>query len=115
MDNQSAMAQICSTEFREASKHIQVRYYWLKETAKSGYLKFSYIRSGENLSDLHTKGLTESKTSELRRMAGMMTLLDFLSLNACPTSSRGGVEIHEEPMLDEIEHAAKMLIMIKSV
>ena len=44
----------------------------------------------------------------------MMTLLEFLSMNASPISSREGVVIHDEPKIDEIAHAVEMLIMIRS-
>ena len=105
MDNQSAMSQIDTTDIREASKHIQVRYYWLKETAKSGFLRFKYIHTGENLADLHTKCFTERKTNEMRRLAGMMTNDEFTSMEANPPSYKGGVIIQKESMLEESERA----------
>ena len=80
MDNQSAIAQIGSSDIREASKHIQVRYYWLKDTASLGYLKYDYIKTGDNLADMHTKCFTERKTLEMRRMAGMVTAKEFSQL-----------------------------------
>jgi hypothetical protein len=110
MDNQSAMIQAGSFEIREASKHIQVRHYWLKKATTDGVLKFGYVKSGENVSDMHTKCFTEVKTAELRKLAGMMSIEEFDALATTSSSSRGGVE-NVNSGLDKEEDEAKQVLM----
>ena len=55
MNNQSSITQIGSSDIREASKLIQVRYYCLKDTASLRYSRYNYIKTGDNLADMHTK------------------------------------------------------------
>ena len=109
MDNQSAIAQTSSFEVREASKHVQVRHYWLKEQARSGSINFEYVKTDFNLADLHTKSFTEKRTEDLRRMIGMMTIEEFNVMERRSYSSRGGVV----NKLAEYDQACEALMLME--
>ena len=61
MDNQSAMAIARNLEFHDRTKHIDVRYHFLRQKVDSNELNPSYVPTSEQVADILTKTLTREK------------------------------------------------------
>lgn len=60
-DNQSAINLTVNDCYLPRSKHIDIRYHFLKEHVSDLKLKFCYVKGVENISDILTKGTTVDK------------------------------------------------------
>ena len=56
-DNKATISMISNENINDKSKHIKMRYYWLKEHVKSGEVSICYMDSGNMLADILTKPL----------------------------------------------------------
>lgn len=61
MDNQSAIRLVKNPEFHKRTKHINVRYHFIREHFENGDFDLEYISTNEQLADVMTKGLSKSK------------------------------------------------------
>ena len=61
IDNQSAMKLAKHLMTKPASRHILLRYHWLREQVREKILKLSYVRTDDNLADPFTKVLPKFK------------------------------------------------------
>jgi hypothetical protein len=61
----SALAVIKNPVFHERSKHIRVRYHFIRDCLKEGSFKACYINTKDQLADLLTKPLGRIKFLEL--------------------------------------------------
>jgi hypothetical protein len=69
MDNQSAMTIARNPEFHDRTKHIEVRYHFLRLKVEDGELVLAYVPTGEQIADVLTKALCREK--HLRFSEGM--------------------------------------------
>jgi hypothetical protein len=57
MDNKSAIALANNPVHHKRSKHIDIKYHWLREKIAEGVVNLVYVRSEDQLADIFTKGL----------------------------------------------------------
>lgn len=57
VDNQSAIKLCDNAEFHNRSKHIDIRYHFVRDESEKGTISFDYIASQENAADVFTKSL----------------------------------------------------------
>lgn len=57
MDNQSAIRLIKNPEFHKRTKHIDVRYHFIREKYEDKEFELHFVPSDEQLADIFTKGL----------------------------------------------------------
>lgn len=74
VDNKSAIALIKNPVLHGQSKHIQVKYHLVRESAEDGLIKVKFIRSEEQLGDILTKPLGKVKFHELRSKIGLINV-----------------------------------------
>ena len=74
VDSKSALALAKNPVFHERSKHIRVRYHFIRDCLAEGSIKVSYINTKDQLADLLTKTLGRIKFLELRSRTGMVQL-----------------------------------------
>lgn len=64
-DNQGpgaiALAKDNNLKFHGQTKHIDIRYHFLRETVKEQKLSVKYIPTEENMADIFTKPLSRAK------------------------------------------------------
>lgn len=60
-DNQSAIKLSANDCYLPRSKHIDIRYHFLKEHVINNQLKFCYVKGCENISDILTKATSQDK------------------------------------------------------
>ncbi|WVZ89813.1 hypothetical protein U9M48_036172 [Paspalum notatum var. saurae] len=74
VDSKSARPPAKNPVFHERSKHIRVRYHFIRDCREEGSIKARYINTKDQLADLLTKPLGRIKFLELRSGTGMVQL-----------------------------------------
>jgi hypothetical protein len=74
VDSKSALALAKNLVFYERSKHIRVRYHFIRGCLEEGNFKTCYINAKDQLADLLTKPLGRIKFLELCSRIGMVQL-----------------------------------------
>ena len=67
VDNQSAIALVKNPVLHDQSKHIDVKFYFLRDCVDGGQI----IETSRQLMDVHTKPLGYLRLTELKEMIGM--------------------------------------------
>jgi hypothetical protein len=70
-DSQSAIHLGKNSSFHSRSKHIDVRYHWIRDVLEMNQLQLVKIHTDENGSDMLTKSLPREKLEICRSAAGM--------------------------------------------
>lgn len=70
-DNQSAINMLQSHKFSNSTKHIELRYHFIKDISEQGIIKVKFCPGEFNLADMLTKPLGASKLKELRSKSGV--------------------------------------------
>ena len=70
-DSQSAIHLSKNSSFHSKSKHIDVRYHWIRDVLEAKQLQLEKIHTDENSSDMMTKSLPKEKFEFCRRASGM--------------------------------------------
>jgi hypothetical protein len=73
-DNQSAIKLLNNPEFHKRTKHIDVRYHYIREKFNEGVFSLEYVCSKEQLADILTKPTPRTRFQELREMLGIRHL-----------------------------------------
>jgi hypothetical protein len=71
VDNKSALTLAKNLVFHEKSKHIQIKYHFIRSCLKEGSVKASHISTEDQLADILTKSLGRVKFHELRAQIGL--------------------------------------------
>lgn len=72
MDNQSAIRLVKNPEFHKRSKHIEIRYHFIREQFEKGFFNLDYIASNKMMADILTKSLPREKFQHLRSLMGII-------------------------------------------
>jgi hypothetical protein len=70
-DNQSSLAVSKNPEHHGRMKHLDLRFFWLRDQVTNGVIKTVYIPTAEMPADLLTKALSRVKVETFRRMMGL--------------------------------------------
>nr|GEX88541.1 hypothetical protein [Tanacetum cinerariifolium] len=70
-DNKSDIDLCCNNVQHSRSKHIDIRYHFLKEQVKNGVIEFYFINTEYQLADLFTKALGRDRIEFLINKLGM--------------------------------------------
>lgn len=73
VDNHGAICLAKNQMTSDRSKHIDLRYYFLRELVSEGKISFQYVRSEENLADMLTKPIGAKMTKEHCTKLGLNT------------------------------------------
>ena len=71
-DSQSAIHLSKNPTFHSRSKHIQVRYHWIRDVLEMKLLQLEKIHTDDNGSDMMTKILPSEKLMSCKRIAGLL-------------------------------------------
>jgi hypothetical protein len=74
VDTKSVLALAKNLIFHERSKHIRVRYHFIRGCLEEGSFKICYINTKDQLTDLLVKPLKRIKFLELCSRIGMVQL-----------------------------------------
>ena len=68
MDNQGAIALSKNNIIHNRSKHIDIKYHFIREKVDDGFLELEYVPSESNVSDLMTKPCSKVKLSKFMKL-----------------------------------------------
>jgi hypothetical protein len=71
VDNQSAIALSRNPVFHDRSKHIDLRYHFIRECVDEGRIVLSYTETEQQLADILTKALGRVRFQKLQDMIGV--------------------------------------------
>ena len=71
-DNKSAICMGKNRQSHGQSKHIDIKYHFVREKVSEGRVEVQYCKTGNMLADMFTKGLSGPKFKKLRGMIGMV-------------------------------------------
>jgi hypothetical protein len=74
VDNKSALALARNPVFHERSKHIDLRYHFIRNCLAEGTVSATYINTVDQLADILMKALGRVKFQELRARIGMVQI-----------------------------------------
>ncbi|GJS90785.1 retrovirus-related pol polyprotein from transposon TNT 1-94 [Tanacetum coccineum] len=74
-DNKSAIALCCNNVQHSRAKHIDVRYYFIKEQVENGIVELYFIRTEYQLADIFTKPLPRERFNFLIEKLGMRSII----------------------------------------
>ena len=75
-DNQSAISMAKNPQFHGRSKHIAIKYHFIREQVSSGKVELKYCRTNDMVADIMTKGLSGEQFEKLRLMAGVAPMIE---------------------------------------
>lgn len=70
-DNQGAIALSKNPAHHTRTKHIDVKYHFIRDAIESKEIEVEYCQTNKMIADILTKGLQKQKFEELRRMMGV--------------------------------------------
>ncbi|GKF72330.1 hypothetical protein Tco_0208444, partial [Tanacetum coccineum] len=70
-DNKSAIALSCNNVQHSRSKHIDIRFHFIKEHVENGVIELYFINTEYQLADIFTKALTRERIKFLINKLGM--------------------------------------------
>jgi len=71
VDSKSALALAKNPVFHDRSKHIRIKYHFIRDCLEDGSIKASHIPTTDQLADILTKSLGKAKFQEMRRRIGL--------------------------------------------
>jgi hypothetical protein len=72
IDNKSAIALSRNPVHHERSKHIDIRFHFIRECIEEGKVEVDHIQTEKQLADILTKSLGRTRFVELRQMLGVI-------------------------------------------
>ena len=74
VDNKATISLIKNSVLHNQSKHIKIKFHYIRECANRGLIKIDFIRTEEQLGDIFTKSLPWAKFEELRSKIGVQII-----------------------------------------
>ena len=71
-DNQSTLAMLHGEKFSRTTKHMAVKFHYLKDILERQIINVSYVPTTKNISDLLTKPLPRHSIEKFRKMIGLV-------------------------------------------
>jgi hypothetical protein len=73
-DNQGCIAMAKNPINHERTKHIDIKYHFIREMVESALIKLTYLQTEDMLADVLTKGLARDRHQRLCSMIGLQEL-----------------------------------------
>ena len=74
VDNKATISLIKNPVLHDRSKHIDIRFHYIRECIDRELIKIDFIRIEEQLEDIFTKSLAWVKFEELRSKIGVQII-----------------------------------------
>jgi len=71
IDNQSALAVAKNPEHHGRMKHLDLRFYWLRNEVEKGTIQLAHLRTSDMPADILTKALGRVKVLEMLKLIGL--------------------------------------------
>ena len=80
MDNQPAIALAKNPVLHDRSKHIDIKFYFLRDCVDGGQIIIEFVETGRQLANVFTKSLGRLRFTELKKMIGIWWVVGVLEL-----------------------------------
>ncbi|GJS08746.1 hypothetical protein Tco_0365542 [Tanacetum coccineum] len=70
-DNQSTIHLAKNSMFHKRTKHIDIRYHWIRDAIEDGMFELNKVHTDDNASDMLTKAVAREKLKICCSFAGM--------------------------------------------
>jgi len=70
-DNQSALHMAHNPSDTSRTKHIEIRYHFLRQCVQSGVIQLNFVPTADNIADVFTKGLPRDKFARFAALMGL--------------------------------------------
>ncbi|KAK3916976.1 Copia protein [Frankliniella fusca] len=70
-DNTGAICISESNAVNDKTKHIRVKYHYVRQLVRRGEISFKYVKSADNIADLFTKPLSGKQTKDFAFSLGI--------------------------------------------
>ncbi|KAG4036076.1 hypothetical protein PC123_g28356 [Phytophthora cactorum] len=70
-DNQGSIALAKNPEFHKRTKHIDIRYHFVREKVEDGQVVLQYVSTTDMLADIMTKPIPATQFGALRNKLGI--------------------------------------------
>ena len=74
VDNKSTIQLSKNPVFHDRSKHIEVRFHFIRESIEQGKIAIEYICTEDHLADILTKPLGRVKFEDMRARIGVIDI-----------------------------------------
>nr|GEX64264.1 retrotransposon protein, putative, Ty1-copia subclass [Tanacetum cinerariifolium] len=101
-DSKSAIAISCNPVQHSRTKHIAVRYHFIKEHVEKGTIELYFVKMDYQLADIFTKALSADRFNYLVRRLGMCSLSPQ-ELGRLAKSHQSRRDLHRNTPLDRVE------------
>ncbi|GJT99414.1 retrovirus-related pol polyprotein from transposon TNT 1-94 [Tanacetum coccineum] len=101
-DSKSAIAISCNPIQHSRTKHIAIRYHFIKEHVEKGTTKLYFVKTDYQLADLFTKALPVDRFNYLLRRLGMRSLSPQ-ELEPLAKSHQNWRDLPRNTLLDRVE------------
>lgn len=71
-DNQSAIRLVKNPEFHQRTKHIDIKYHFVRETLNNGVIDIQYVGTKDQIADVLTKSLKSGHFKTMRHRIGIV-------------------------------------------
>ena len=75
-DNQSTICMSKHPQFHGRSKHIAIKYHFIREQVGNNTVELKYCRTNDMVADMLTKGLSAQQFTKLRHLAGVREMIE---------------------------------------
>ena len=82
-DNQSTIIMAKDPQFHGRSKHIDIKYHFIREQVTNRSLELKYCKSANIVADIMTKSLTGERFEKLRKMTGLHPMIEHSESEEC--------------------------------
>ena len=82
-DNQGAIALAKDNKFHVRTKHIDLRYHFIREAVEDGKIQVKYVLMDNNISDIFTKPLPRPKFAKFMELLGLRRSDDTIAKHRC--------------------------------
>ncbi|CAI6377586.1 unnamed protein product [Macrosiphum euphorbiae] len=79
IDNQNATRLVKNPEFHKRTKHIDVRYHFIREKYEEGQFQLQYIGTEDQIADILTKPLVKERFEKLWSAIGVTTIKEIIN------------------------------------
>lgn len=71
IDNKATQSLVSQSQYRQRTKHISVRYLFVRDLVESGKIAIEHVASEDQLADFFTEALSKSTFQRLRALIGI--------------------------------------------